>query len=458
MPKSVHGQHAVVIGGSMTGLLAARVLSTYFEKVTVVERDTLPSTPEARKGVPQGKHVHLLMIRGAEILEEFFPHIFAELEEAGSLPVSPTEDFHWYHFGYWKLQFPGPLRAHSQSRPLLESQVRRRIEALQNVEIVENCAVKGFLSKPSAVTGVRIERGVQERRGEEENLEADLVVDASGRGSQTAHWLKDLGYPSVEEEKITVNVGYATRIYRQTDQQRNWKLLGIYPWPQGVMKRTGYLFPIEQNAWIVTLSGVLGDHPPADEAGFLEFAQGLAQPDIYNTIKDAEALTPIELYKFPANQRRHYERIYMPQGLVVVGDAACSLNPIYGQGMTLSALGAKTLQTVLAREDLPGVSRRFQKALARELAIPWMLTTSEDFRYAEVQGKRLPGLPIMQAYTRRVSALTATDPFITQSFYEVLNMTKPATTLFSPRIMFPALLRSQKPSPMNVSLASSPTQ
>jgi 2-polyprenyl-6-methoxyphenol hydroxylase-like FAD-dependent oxidoreductase len=435
---------AVVVGASMAGLLAARVLADYFSQVTIIERDALPTQVEARKGVPQGKHVHLLMIRGADIIAELFPGIFTELEAAGSLPVSPTEDFHWYHLGGWKLQFPGPLHAYSQSRPLLEDHVRRRVLENAAITLLEG-TVEGFCHESGAITGVKVcntkEAGAN---SDVQIVHADLVVDASGRGSQTPRWLESLGYPAVAETLIKVNVGYATRLYQRIDERRNWKLLGIYPWPVGKMKRTGYLFPIEGDRWVVTLSGILGDHPSSDEQAFLDFAQSLAQPDIYTVIKDAEPLTPVETYKFSRNQRRHYERcMRFPEGLVILGDAVCSLNPIYGQGMTLAALGALTLCKRLAQQqralNKKGFSLRFQKALARVIEMPWLLTTSEDFRYAEVEGKRPFCLSVLQGYTKRVCSLTTTDPFVTQTFYEVLNMRKSSTVLFDPRILIPAM-------------------
>jgi 2-polyprenyl-6-methoxyphenol hydroxylase-like FAD-dependent oxidoreductase len=439
--KPPHAQHAVVIGASIAGLMTARVLSEYFEQVTIVERDTLPSTPETRKAVPQGHHVHLLMIRGSKILNELFPGIFAELEAAGSIAISPTQDFHWNHFGYWKKQFVGPLRAHSQSRPLLEDAIRRRVAALGNIHIRWGEATSfQYDEQAHAITGLHI-ISKEHETPTQEFLQANLVVDASGRGSQTSHWLKNLGYPPVEETVINVNVGYASRLYRRIDTPRSWKLLGLYPNPAGSMKRVGHLFPIEGNQWIATLSGMLGDHPPQDEAGFLQFARELSQPDIYEIIKDAEPLSPITIYKFPANRRRHYERLRLPDRLLIVGDAAGCLNPVYGQGMTLAALEVAALRRALPRflRTPKGFSQSSQKAIAKAMTIPWMLTTSEDFRYPEVEGTRIFGLSILQKYTEHVSRLTARDPFAAEIFYRVLNMTASPAALFHPRILFPAI-------------------
>lgn len=452
--KRSGGQHALVMGASITGLLAAYILSDYFERVTVIERDRLPVCASARKGVPQGNHVHLLMCRGADVLSTLFPGLFLALEAQGSLLLSPTSDFRWFHFGDWKLQFPGPLRVHSQSRPLLEYHIRRYVASRPNICIHDNCEVVGLIggARYHGITGVRLRRiyaNVQNVQSEE-CLDTNLVVDASGRGTQTPFWLTALDYPPVEETLVKIDIGYATRVYRRPcHASYDWKAMGIYPWPLDT-KRIGYIFPIEGDAWIVTLSGYLRDHPPADEDGFLEFARSLARPDIYEAIKYTEPLSPVAIHKFPANRRRHYERLpSMPDGLVVLGDAACSFNPIYGQGMTVATLEASALRDCLAWQvdshpgNMAGFSQRFQKALAGIVEIPWLFTTSEDFRYAGIEGKRPFGIGMLQGYTQRVCRLTATNPFATQSFYEVLNMLKPPMALFHPRILLPALFASR---------------
>ncbi|MBV9709301.1 MAG: FAD-dependent oxidoreductase [Ktedonobacteraceae bacterium] len=448
------GQHALVIGASIAGLLAARVLSDYFELVTIVERDPLSMNVQARKGVPQSGHVHLLMCRGADIMSQLFPDLFSALERDGALLISPTDDFRWFHFGAWKLQFPGPLRIHSQSRSLLEFHIRRCIACTPNIRILDNCQVFGLTHGHSCnINGVQLRRRNSSSQGAEW-LAANLIVDASGRGSQASSWLTTLGYPPIEETFVNIGVGYATRIYRRPDRvPGNWKAMSIYPWPPG-MKRTGYIFPIEGNAWMVTLSGCLHDHPPTDEAGFLAFAYDLARPDIYQAIKDAQPLSPIVLHKFPTSRRRHYERAsHLPDGLITLGDAACCFNPIYGQGMTVAAREADMLRISLEQqlnmhtENMAGFAYRFHKAMTSVINTPWLFATCEDLRYPATEGKRSLCIRLLQAYTQRICRLTATDPFVTQSFYEVLNMLKPPTALFHPRVLFSALCsRTNAPS------------
>lgn len=447
--KSFGGQHALVIGASMAGLLAGRVLSDHFEQVTIIERDRLSQEVQARKGVPQGRHVHVLLSRGASVMRDFFPDLFPVLMQDGTIPIDTVADFHWYNFGAWKARFISHITFYCQSRPSLEEHVRQQVAARSNIRFLDECDVTGLCANQGAthVTGVQVRYREGEQR--EEKLSADLVVDASGRGSQTPQWLASLGYDRVEETAIKVDVGYATRLYRQPEHSRfERKVLGIYSTPPAG-KRAGVLAPIEGKRWIVTLMGWVRDYPPDDETGFLAFAQSLPQPDLYEAIKDAEPLTPVAIHKFPANRRRHYERLArFPEGFVALGDAVCSFNPVYGQGMTAAALEAEMLNTLLYQQrkhrsagDIRGFSRRFQKKITKIVNTFWLLAASEDFRHPETQGKRPVGLSLLNGYSLRVQKHTSFDPAVTLLFYQVLQAIKPPTALFHPRILLKVLLQ-----------------
>ncbi len=443
------GQHAVVIGASMTGLLASRVLADHFEHVTIIERDPLPHEVQARKGVPQGRHVHILLQRGASVLNDLFPDLFPALIADGSIAIDTVADFHWYNFGAWKPRFTSGITFYSQSRPLLEGHVRERVAERSNVRFLDECDVVKLCATADAtrITGIQVRHRAREPR--EEVLSADLIVDASGRGSQTPHWLAALGYDTVEESTIKVDVGYATRLYRRPDHlQVDSDMLAIYSTPPAE-KRAGVLAPIEDNHWIVTLIGWVKDYPPDDEAGFLAFARSLPQPDLYEAIKDAEPITPIALHKFPANRRRHYERLTrFPEGLVVMGDAVCSFNPVYGQGMTAAALEAETLNTLLyqqkerhPRGNITGFSRLFQRKITSIVDAFWLLAASEDFRHPETQGKRPFGVHLLNSYARRVHELSTVDPQVTLLLYQVLQAIKPPTSLFALPILAKVLFK-----------------
>ena len=454
-PKKVgfDHHHAVVIGAGMAGLLVGRILSDHFDSVTIVERDRLPQETEARRGIPQGQHLHVLLNKGFSLLTELFPDLPEALAQCEAPYVDGIADVRWYHFGRWKARFPSQIKGYSQSRPLLEQCVRRSLTAKTNVHFLDHCEVTRLCASADStyVTGVHLRYRDGETLGEE--LAADLVVDASGRGSQAPHWLVSMGYEKVRETRVKVDIGYASRIYRRPKElPGDWKVLVIYPTsPDG--KRAGAVLPIEDNAWIVSLTGRLKDYPPHDEASFLDYARSLPEPTLYEVIKDAEPLTPIAIHRFPANQRRHYEGMSrFPEGLIILGDALCSFNPIYGQGMTTAILQASRLQAYLRGQrglHMPdkrsGLTQTLQKALAKVVDFPWLMATSEDFRYPQTEGHRPAGTRMLNWYTGRVYRLAASNARATLHCYEVLHMLNPPTVLFVPRILFAVLLQRQHP-------------
>lgn len=436
--------HAVVIGGSMAGLLAARVLSEHFERVTIIERDRLIDDTQPRKGVPQGRHVHALLAGGAAILNAYFPDLFAILVQDGAVPLGAS-DIRRYQLGVRVAAVPGPVKALWQSRPFLEEHVRAALSARNNVLLLDGYSVTRLRTDNERIAGVFLRHSSEQQC--EDELAADLVVDASGRGSRAPQWLASLGYDQVQESSVRIDVGYASRVYRCPAQLPDeWKALIILG-PPPDYKRSGVIFPIEGGYWMVTLGGWLRDYPPDDDAGFLEYARSLSQPDLYDAIKEAEPVTPIALYKYSANRWRHYERLSrLPEGFIVMGDAVCAFSPVYGQGMSVAALEAKTLDTCLREQQSgPGNTQpgsfpqRFQKAIAREIKSAWMLATGEDLRYPGTEGHRSPGTRLLSWYLRRVVGLTASTPSVAAALFQVWHLLKPLRSLFEPRIVWAVL-------------------
>ena len=390
------GGSAIVIGGSIAGLLATRALSEHFSSVTLIERDRFPEGPGFRKGLPQMRHVHVLLKQGERVIDHYFPGLLADLIAGGAYLIDMGGDLRWFNFGNWKTRFRSEMDFFCQSRGFLEWKIRQRVASLDGVRMLDDCDVAGYtLDTTGRISGVKIHRA----RGTEEQLEAELVVDASGRGSRTPQWLDRLDFGTPTETEVGVDIGYASRFYRRPEKTPgDWTGLMIYPKPPGT--RLGVLFPVEDNRWMVTLVGWFGDHPPIDDRGFLEFAASLPVPDLYRAIKDAEPISPIAGHRFPSNRRRHYERMQrFPEGLVVLGDALCSFNPIYGQGMTTGALGVRLLDDSLHEQRRLGgpgkfgnFSQRFQRKIARLIDSPWLLTTTEDFRSSRTVGRRACGL------------------------------------------------------------------
>lgn len=446
------GKHAIVIGGSIAGLITARMLARHFERVTLIERDPMPDHAEPRKGVPQMRHVHVLLKRGETILARYFPGLVEELVQSGSNLLDMAGDTRWFHFGGWKPRFTSGMQFLSQTRPLLEWKIRQRVASTPGVTLRSETAVEGYLFDESRarVTGVRLVPKLESAR--EETLKGDLVVDASGRGSRTPQWLGAGGYAEPEETQIKVDIGYSSVLMRlPATLQRDWKVLFVYMKPP--QTRVGVLLPVEDGCHLATVVGWFGDHCPADKEGYLEWTKGLPSIEFHEAVKDAEFVSPIAVHKFPANRRRHYEKLSrFPDGLVVIGDALCSFNPIYGQGMTTASLGGATLDEALqehARKspgDLRGFSLPFQKRLSKVIDPPWMGVLTEDFRYAQAEGKRPFWVKPMGWYTSRVYRLTHQDERVSRRFLQVMHLMEKPTVLFEPYVLRKVLMLGREAS------------
>lgn len=427
--------HAVVIGGSVAGLLAARVLSEHFRRVSVLERDPLRDPPEPRKGQPQARHLHVLLARGLQILSHYFPDLVEALRAEGAVVSDLAEGMHWYTFGGYRVRHTCGLRGVAMSRPFLECVVRQRVVALPNVTLWGGYAVTGLVAQDDhRVTGVKVVR--RDRADLGEVLHADLVVDANGRGSRSGTWLAALGYPAAEERVVKVDVKYATRLYRRPADApgaRDW----FFVTPEAPKeRRLGGAFPIEGGRWIVSLCGWHGDHSPLDEEGFVAFAKELPAPDIYDLITRSEPLSGVVQHTFPSSLRRHYERLRrFPEGYLVLGDALCSFNPSYGQGMTSAALQAEALDALLRRRGrLAGLARPFFRRAARIIDVPWQMAVGEDFRFPETEGPKGFATDLRNAYGALVNRASHVDPVVCRSFLSVSHLVTPPRHLFSPQI------------------------
>jgi 2-polyprenyl-6-methoxyphenol hydroxylase-like FAD-dependent oxidoreductase len=437
----VNRDHAVIIGGSLTGLLAARVLTAHFDHVTLIERDRFPAGAVFRPGIPQSRHLHVLWTRGLELLEHFFPGLEDTLMASGAEEIRVPADVLWLTAAGWRERFD-VTRLLTFSRPLLDWAVRARFSGCQDgeappagpgrraertpvVELLQGEEVARLVARGRDVAGVELRSGGA--------LDADLVVDATGRGSRAPAWLATLGYPVPAETLVDPLLGYASRYYAiPPGFDPGWKALYLQADPPAT-RRTGGLFPQEGGRWICSLSGAGRDYGPTDERGFLEFAKTLRAPVLYEAIRDAEPLTPIHAFRHTANHRRHYERLPVwPRGFVVMGDAACAFNPIYGQGISVAAISALALDRCLRRAG-DGFERRFQRRVARTASGAWLVATGEDLRYHETEAAPV-GLRtrLINAYVDRVVAAANVDRRVCSSLLDVLALTSAPASLFSP--------------------------
>ena len=427
------GKHAIVIGASMGGLLAARALTEHYDEVTLIERDELPDVDEPRKGVPQGRHTHGLLARGREVIEELFPGLGEELIGRGALSGDVVDVVLWFNYGCYLKNAPSNLAGLLVSRPMLEAGVRRRLLQLANVRLRERCDAVApvFDRERGRVTGVRVKPRNDAMAADV--IEADLVVDASGRGSQSPAWLAEFGYARPREETIKVGIGYMTRLFRRRPDELHGKTGAIIAacdpdW------RFGAILAQEGDRWTVSLGGYLGDQVPGDEPGYLEFARSLPTPEIYDVIAGAEPLSPIIPYQFGANLRRHYEELaQFPDGYLVYGDAMCSFNPVYGQGMTTACAESLVLRECLAAGPQQ-LAKRFFRAANRLIDIPWQIAVGSDLQHPRVEGKRLPQVRFVNWYIANLFRAAQHDAALAASFLEVANLMRQPASLLDPRI------------------------
>jgi 2-polyprenyl-6-methoxyphenol hydroxylase-like FAD-dependent oxidoreductase len=433
----------------MSGLLAAQVLSRHFGEVEIVERDRLPDGPEFRNGVPQSRHAHVLLRAGLDALENLFPGFATDLRDAGAVPVEPPREMPWLNAAGWSGRFAAGLGFLSSSRELTECLVRARVRSAPNIRFVTRTDVVGLMDGRGRVSGVRVSARDGSRPDSRQGTElaADLVVDAGGRLSKTPEWLEELGYDRPREVIINSHLAYASRIFRRPSRNLDWKGLLIGATPD--IPRGAAVVPLEGDRWIVGLAGYgRASRPPIDESGYLEFMRSLRTQVLFQAVRDAEPLTPIYGYARTENVRRHYEQTTRrPEGLVVIGDATCCFNPIYGQGMSVAALSAQALDRSLrgsSDKSANGIAAAAQRAIARISDDAWLLATGEDLRYATTEGGTGAVRPLeraVQRYLNRVILRSNQDVVVSRALTRVIHLVDPPRALFRPGVMARVLIK-----------------
>ena len=415
------GERAVVIGAGLGGLLAARVLADRFERVTVIERDALPAADEPRRAVPQGRHCHTLLPSGQLCLEQLLPGILAELVADGAPTYRAMGELRCVAGGHQLARGDSGRQAVLASRPFLEGHVRRRLAELPNVALEDRCDAVGLLAdqRRDRIAGVRLLRRAAGSAAEE--LPADLVVAATGRGARLPAWLEELGYPRPAEQRLDIDIVYATSPLRLPAGALGAdKLVLVFARPE--LPRGLFLFAEEHDRWRLSAYGYGGHHPPTDPDGFLDFVASVAPPDIAAAIRAAEPLAPVVAHRIPADLRRRYERLRrLPGGLLPFGDALCAFNPVYGQGMTVAAREAARPARLPGRGP-DGLERRFLRAAARTIDDAWTLATGADLAQPTVAGPRPARVRLVNAYLRRLHAAAERDPALALAFINVVAM------------------------------------
>lgn len=430
------GKHAVVLGASMGGLLAARALADYFDTVTLVERDVLPDGPVQRRGVPQGRHAHGLLSGGLRALAELFPGLPEELAADGATVLDGAKlSLVSLTFGGHRLNLNGqpssPMESYLASRPFLEAHVRDRVQAIDNVRILDgHDAVELLMDDTRRVTSVLV---APRSGGTGQAIAADLIVDAMGRAGRTPAFLESAGFGRPVEDRIAVQVAYSSQLMRFAGNAPRDQLTLVGAVPERPCG--GSLFAYENETWLLTTAGMNGQEPPADLAGMIDFVEDLFPADTIAALRSAEPLGAVATFRYPASVRRRYERMpRFPDGLLVFGDAICSFNPVYGQGMSVAALEALALRDCLARGG-DELGRRFLRAAAGCVNTAWQMACGADLALPQIPGPRPMSVRLSNWYTERVLTAAEDDPVVTEAFFRVMNLVDPPSRLMHPSIV-----------------------
>lgn len=443
----------------MGGLSAARALADFYETVTVVERDILPSSPVNRRGVPQGRQGHAVLGKGIEVLGEFFPGFRDELVAAG-VPALDFSDLSEAYMSFGGHLMPrsgsyhGVPASYQPSRPLLESLVRQRLRGIDNVTILDGYDVVGLTSSAEGarVTGARIKEHNSDR---EHELNADLVVDSTGRGARTPVFLEALGYGRPPEETVKVRVTYSSQLLRLPQSALRDKLVLVSPVPG---RPTGMaLIRYEGDTWMFTVFGMAGCRPPDELAQMVRFAGGFGPEHVVAALAQGEPVGEACQFRYPESRWRRYDKLRrFPEGLAVLGDAMCSFNPIYGQGMTVALLEAQALGRCL-EHGVTGLARRYFRAAAKPIGVAWRFAVGGDLNLPEVEGDRPLAVRLSNKYAERLQAASATDRATAQRFIRVVGLLDPPDRLLRPRMLMSAARhrprRAPSQAPMELSRA-----
>ncbi|MEH7260960.1 FAD-dependent oxidoreductase [Bacillus toyonensis] len=436
---------AIVIGGSMAGKFAAKALSTSFKEVIILDVGDKWDGKASRKRVPQSDHPHVLLKGGEKAIEELFPTITNELIKAGSIINNFTRDLKWHQFGLWKQPFIGEIHIIQQSRPLLEWHIQKRIDQISNITITYKTLVNGLLvdGKLNKVCGVKVkylETGMQEE------VHADIVVDASGFGSKSIEWLREYEI-EVQEEKVRIDLFYATKMFQLKENEEldccNMLMSPSFPEnPYGVLIQT-----IEDNRYFVTFSGYANEKAPQTDDEFYDFAENLSISNVTDFLNKAEGITDIKTYKIPYQVRRRFDLVNnVPEGLLVVGDAQCRFDPVFGQGVSVAAMEAHQLQLLLqSRKQLDKTfTQQFYKKTADIIEIPWDMTTTEISRHPQLKRELTTKQKFQLWYTKQIYRLSASDSDVYIRLVRVMNLIRSPFHLFHPKVLLAVLLNRKK--------------
>ena len=418
------GSKAIVVGAGIGGLAAAAALSQHMSDVLVIDRDILLHDNAARLGVGQGAHTHQLLKAGELALERLLPGITDDFVAAGAVKMTVGRDVKVYDFGGWMDDCDAGFTVTSLSRPAYEGVLRGRVVALENVRFQSETPVRRFVVEDGHCTGVQLEDGAI--------LAADLVVDSTGLTAPLLHQLQEEGHAEFPTEEIRINVAYTTGRFRRPEKWRDDQI-GYFVLPSPPDTHFGLMLPIEDGQWILSLGARGGAVPPRDLQAFKEYAKGLVEPHVYERIKDAEVVGELRTFRKPtATRHRIWEATKWPQRLIPIGDAMSSVNPTYGQGMTVAACEADALETLLAGQTPLDDLVKAYLAIAGEISgRAWSPSTNSDYVYPETEGERPANFAMSRALAATLRKLADEDMEFRHLRYRLVHMLETADALRS---------------------------
>jgi 2-polyprenyl-6-methoxyphenol hydroxylase-like FAD-dependent oxidoreductase len=433
------GRRAIVVGAGIGGLSAAGALAKSFDQVDVLERDDLATSARSRSGTPQDRHPHGLLAGGLRALDRIFPDFNRDLAAAGAVPVTFARD----------VQFERPdvgvlpkrdfgISVLCATRPLIELVLRRRAEAVANITLRPASRVIGIVP----ATGGAGVRGVQfvNGSGRFETLDADLVVDASGRGAPTLTLLDALCWDRPQMTEIGVDITYATAVVEiPPDATADWKAVLTLPDPPHLALHA-IIVPTEDGRWITAIADHSATAWTETWDAYLEASRSLVTPTLYNALRHAEPSEGIRHYRFPVSTWKHFERLpRLPRGVLPVADAFCRFNPIHGQGMSSAGKQALLLQDVLygAAADpdpIAAVQEGFMAEVASVLETPWIMSTSADLAFPQTRGQRPDNFAEARQFEAALFRAAVADPVVHRAMIEVAQLLQPHQRLHEPDI------------------------
>ena len=431
-------REVVIIGASLAGLFAAAAAAAAGARTMIIERDALADDPVPRKGVPQGRQPHVLLHRGLLAAEKLVPGIREDLVRHGAVPID-TGTIAWLGEYGWLPTWIPAYETVSATRPLLEHLLRERVRDLEGVTLYDGVRVTDLQRDVSTVEGrnwhVVCEDGTTVR--------ADLVIDASGRGSRLPHWLGELGSPASEPLTVDARLGYACRSYRVAGEVPIETAVVVAATPQ--TGRGALAIPVEDGHWLVVAAGYGDRRPSRDPAEFEEFLATLPDPAIFDLTQLLEPASDIAIHRQTGNRRNRYGKSRAwPAGLLAVGDAYCAFNPVYGQGITVAACQALLIRDALRHDSTraergPLETRRLQGRIGAAADLPWLIATTEDLRHPSSSGSQTKVQRLVGLWTAQLARLAAHgDRSAYLAFARVYHLMAVPAMLFHPSVIVSA--------------------